>query len=261
MRRARSSARSRSPCCARGARPASQNGVAARPRPPRRVKVAPRRCCQRFVYAEPSLAWSGLRRPAAPCRPPTSCHPRSCHRRPATRLDLTPTPDSAPAAKRGADAAFGRCGARGRQFLSRASSRCPAPPSGITIALAGAREGQAAMSRDQGRHPPRHLPPSRALREPDRDAHFRDRRAHRRVQRGALSLPPRQRADAADALRRRRPDLVRPPEIVLPWSDTKGNWDCGICELADGTWLVNLTITGFFKRGIRPEGVSWAAQP
>lgn len=51
------------------------------------------------------------------------------------------------------------------------------------------------------------------------------------------------------------------PVVVLPWSDTAGNWDCGICELADGTWLVNLTITGFFKRGIRPEGVSWSAHP
>jgi sialidase-1 len=51
------------------------------------------------------------------------------------------------------------------------------------------------------------------------------------------------------------------PEIVLPWSDKTGNWDCGFCELADGTWVVNLTITGHFKRGIRPEGVSWAAQP
>ena len=51
------------------------------------------------------------------------------------------------------------------------------------------------------------------------------------------------------------------PEVVLPWSDKTGNWDCGFCELADGTWLVNLTITGHFKRGIRSEGVSWAAQP
>src|SRR5262249_36968813 len=38
---------------------------------------------------------------------------------------------------------------------------------------------------------------------------------------------------------------------VLPWSVTTGNWDCGFCELADGTWLVNLTITGFFKRGVK----------
>ena len=51
------------------------------------------------------------------------------------------------------------------------------------------------------------------------------------------------------------------PEVVLPWSDKTGNWDCGFCELADGSWLVNLTITGHFKRGVRPEGVSWAAQP
>lgn len=51
------------------------------------------------------------------------------------------------------------------------------------------------------------------------------------------------------------------PEVVLPWTDTVGNWDCGFCELADGTWLVNLTLTGYFKRGIKPEGVSWSAHP
>ena len=51
------------------------------------------------------------------------------------------------------------------------------------------------------------------------------------------------------------------PKIVLSWSDKTGNWDCGFCDLADGTWLVNMTITGHFKRGIRPDGVSWAAQP
>lgn len=51
------------------------------------------------------------------------------------------------------------------------------------------------------------------------------------------------------------------PEVVLPWTDTVGNWDCGFCELADGTWIVNFTLTGYFKRGIRPEGVSWSAHP
>ncbi|HLZ84140.1 MAG TPA: sialidase family protein [Caulobacteraceae bacterium] len=51
------------------------------------------------------------------------------------------------------------------------------------------------------------------------------------------------------------------PTVVLPWTDTTGNWDCGICELADGTWLVNLTITGFFKRGVKPDGVSWSSGP
>ncbi|MFO1068376.1 MAG: sialidase family protein [Geminicoccaceae bacterium] len=51
------------------------------------------------------------------------------------------------------------------------------------------------------------------------------------------------------------------PEVVLDWSDTTGNWDCGFCELADGTWIVNLTITGFFKRGVRPDGVSWSSHP
>lgn len=52
-----------------------------------------------------------------------------------------------------------------------------------------------------------------------------------------------------------------PPQVVLDWSDTSGNWDCGICELADGTLIVNLTITGFFKRGQRPEQPSWASRP
>ena len=51
------------------------------------------------------------------------------------------------------------------------------------------------------------------------------------------------------------------PEVVLPWSQTTGNWDPGICELADGSWIVNLTITGFFKRGVRQDGVSWSAHP
>lgn len=51
------------------------------------------------------------------------------------------------------------------------------------------------------------------------------------------------------------------PSVVLPWSDTEGNWDAGICELDDGRLLVNLTITGFFKRGIRPEGLSWSSHP
>ena len=51
------------------------------------------------------------------------------------------------------------------------------------------------------------------------------------------------------------------PEMVLAWTSTTGNWDCGFCELDDGTWIVNLTITGFFKRGVKPEGVSWSAHP
>ena len=51
------------------------------------------------------------------------------------------------------------------------------------------------------------------------------------------------------------------PKVVLPWSETEGNWDCGICQLSDGTLLVNMTITGFFKRGVRPDGVSWSSHP
>ena len=52
-----------------------------------------------------------------------------------------------------------------------------------------------------------------------------------------------------------------PPTIVLDWTETIGNWDCGICELADGTLLVNFTITGFFKRGVKPEQPSWSLAP
>ena len=51
------------------------------------------------------------------------------------------------------------------------------------------------------------------------------------------------------------------PKVVLPWSETQGNWDCGICETRDGTLIVNLTITGFFKRGIKQEQPSWSSHP
>jgi hypothetical protein len=49
--------------------------------------------------------------------------------------------------------------------------------------------------------------------------------------------------------------------VVLPYTDTTGNWDCGICELDDGTLLVNFTIAAYFKRGIRPEQPSWTRGP
>jgi hypothetical protein len=51
------------------------------------------------------------------------------------------------------------------------------------------------------------------------------------------------------------------PKVVLPWSETQGNWDCGICEMKDGTLIVNMTITGFFKRGVKPEQPSWSSHP
>jgi len=50
-------------------------------------------------------------------------------------------------------------------------------------------------------------------------------------------------------------------QVVLPYTDVEGNWDCGLAELDDGTLLVNLTIAGFFKRGVRAEQPSWAARP
>jgi sialidase-1 len=51
------------------------------------------------------------------------------------------------------------------------------------------------------------------------------------------------------------------PTIVLPWTATTGNWDCGFCELQDGTWLVNLTVAAFFRRGVRPSQPSWSSHP
>lgn len=51
------------------------------------------------------------------------------------------------------------------------------------------------------------------------------------------------------------------PKIVIDWTETTGNWDAGICELQDGTLLINFTITGFFKRGQKPTQPSWSAAP
>lgn len=51
------------------------------------------------------------------------------------------------------------------------------------------------------------------------------------------------------------------PQVALPWTDTTGNWDCGFCELEDGSWLINVAITGYFKRGIQSSQPSWSAHP
>ncbi|WP_162946669.1 sialidase family protein [Ruegeria sp. EL01] len=51
------------------------------------------------------------------------------------------------------------------------------------------------------------------------------------------------------------------PSVIVDWSDTTGNWDAGICELDDGTLLVNFAITGFFKRGQKPTQPSWGGAP
>lgn len=51
------------------------------------------------------------------------------------------------------------------------------------------------------------------------------------------------------------------PQIVLDWTDTTGNWDCGICETRDGTLIVNYTLTGFFKRGQKNLQPSWSSGP
>ncbi len=50
-------------------------------------------------------------------------------------------------------------------------------------------------------------------------------------------------------------------QVVLPFTPTTGNWDCGIAELANGELLISLTICAFFKRGVRPEQPSWSSEP
>ena len=49
--------------------------------------------------------------------------------------------------------------------------------------------------------------------------------------------------------------------VVLPYTAETGNWDCGICELDDGTLVIDVTIAAYFKRGIRPEQPSWTRGP
>lgn len=49
--------------------------------------------------------------------------------------------------------------------------------------------------------------------------------------------------------------------VVLPWDERTGNWDCGLLEMQDGTLLINLCLTGHFKRGVKSSGVSWASGP
>jgi hypothetical protein len=70
--------------------------------------------------------------------------------------------------------------------------------------------------------------------------------------------------DSGQTLMVRSPDggvTWTQPQVVLPWSATMGNWDCGFCELEDGSWLVNVALTGFFKRGVTPQQPSWSTQP
>jgi hypothetical protein len=51
------------------------------------------------------------------------------------------------------------------------------------------------------------------------------------------------------------------PWPVVDWNDHTGNWDGGLCELDDGTLIVNFTLTGYFKRGQKPTQPSWASVP
>jgi hypothetical protein len=50
-------------------------------------------------------------------------------------------------------------------------------------------------------------------------------------------------------------------QVIVPWTSTTGNWDCGLLELVDGSLLVNFTLCAYFKRGVRPEQPSWSSEP
>jgi hypothetical protein len=50
-------------------------------------------------------------------------------------------------------------------------------------------------------------------------------------------------------------------KVIYPWTESLGNWDCGLLEMADGTLLVNFTICAFFKKGIKPTQPSWSSEP
>lgn len=47
--------------------------------------------------------------------------------------------------------------------------------------------------------------------------------------------------------------------VVLPATETEGNWDPAIVQLRDGTVMVNLCQTAFFKRGIAWDGPQYDA--
>ena len=41
------------------------------------------------------------------------------------------------------------------------------------------------------------------------------------------------------------------PKVVVPWTQTMGSWDCGVCELHDGTLIINFN---FYRRGrVQPD--------
>ena len=114
------------------------------------------------------------------------------------------------------------------------------------------------QERDLSRHPEER----RALPEPDRHPRAQERRSRRRLQRGALPLSSRQRPDADH---RARSDGGKTWDaslkVVLPWTATRAIGIAASASWPTARLLVNLTITGFFKRGVKPEQPSWRAHP
>lgn len=48
-------------------------------------------------------------------------------------------------------------------------------------------------------------------------------------------------------------------QVVLPATDLLGNWDSAITQLADGSLMINLCQTGFFRRGMQWEAPQYDA--
>jgi hypothetical protein len=48
-------------------------------------------------------------------------------------------------------------------------------------------------------------------------------------------------------------------QVVLPATELRGNWDSAIAQLSDGSLMVNLCETGFFKRGMNWEAPQYDA--
>jgi len=99
------------------------------------------------------------------------------------------------------------------------------------------------------------------LHQPDRHARAEERRSPRRLQRGALSLPSRQRADADGALEGRRQDLG--PAVDRAALEPTHRGQLGLRHLRARRRHADRQHDhhGFFKRGIKAEAAFVGSQP
>lgn len=50
-------------------------------------------------------------------------------------------------------------------------------------------------------------------------------------------------------------------QVVLPFTQTMGNWDCGITEISPDNLMINVCLNAFYKRGTVPQMPSWSGEP